>query len=72
MRTLTERQAYEAVIHFLDHFVQFTGSKDITDVLSGGEYTAEDEPADSAFWHYWQDAVDKVLSGAEPIRKRWL
>jgi hypothetical protein len=45
-------------------------SKDLTDILSGGEYWLEaDTPADSAFWEYWIDAVKKVKTEGPPHLK---
>ena len=69
-RTITEKQAYEAMLHFLAAWLKLSGSKDLTDILSGGEYWEEAVPADPAFWEYWQEAVEKVLSGEPPLIKR--
>jgi hypothetical protein len=39
-------------------------------ILSGGEYFFEvDRPADSAFWEYWLEAVEKVKTEGPPPLK---
>ena len=44
-------------------YYENSGSKDLTDILSGGEYwQGTNEPADSAFWEYWTEAIEKVKS----------
>ncbi|MFK8009094.1 MAG: hypothetical protein AB8H03_22225 [Saprospiraceae bacterium] len=61
--TLTEKQAYEAMLVMLKKYWKLTDSNDLTDILSGAEYIEEDVPADSAFWEYWQEAVTEVMNG---------
>jgi len=51
------------MLYLLKAYWENSGSNDLTDILSGGEYWKEtDEPADSAFWEYWTEAIDKVKS----------
>ena len=69
-RTITEKQAYEAMLYFLAEWRQLTGENDLTDILSGAEYVAEATPADPAFWEYWQEAVAKVLDEGSPPLKQ--
>lgn len=59
-KTITEKEGYEAMLYMLINYWELTGSNDLTDILSGGEYVQEDTPADSAFWEYWLEAVEKV------------
>lgn len=70
-RLITEKQGYEAMLYMLKAYWEATGSTDLTDILSGGEYWLEaDTPADSAFWEYWLEAVDKVKrEGPPPLKK---
>ena len=70
-RTITEKEGYEAMLYMLQAYWQATGSTDLTDILSGGEYWLEaDTPADSAFWTYWQEAVEKVrMEGPPPLKE---
>lgn len=58
---ITEKEGYEAVLYMLRAYWKSTGSIDLTDILSGGEYWLEvNKPADSAFWEYWLEAIQKV------------
>lgn len=69
-RTITDKEGYEAMLYLLHDFWKSTGSSDLTDILSGGEYwLAADTPADSAFWEYWQEAIDKVRREGPPPLK---
>lgn len=69
-KTITEKQGYEAMLYLLLNYWQLTGSNDLTDILSGGEYVEEDTPADSAFWEYWLEAIQKVKrDGPPPLKK---
>jgi len=69
-RTITEKEGYEAMLYLLKAYWQATGSTDLTDILSGGEYwLVADTPADSVFWEYWQEAIDKVRRDGPPPLK---
>jgi hypothetical protein len=58
---ITKKEGYEAMLYLLKAYWENSGSSDLTDILSGGEYWKEtDEPADSAFWEYWIEAIEKV------------
>ncbi|RYD52415.1 MAG: hypothetical protein EOP52_09670 [Sphingobacteriales bacterium] len=66
---ITIKQGYEAMLHLLQYYLQLTDSTDLTDILSGGEYLPDGSPADSAFWDYWVDAIERLrLEG--PIFKQ--
>ncbi|RYZ89291.1 MAG: hypothetical protein EOP04_07195 [Proteobacteria bacterium] len=67
--TITEKQGYEAMLYMLKAFWEASGSNDLTDILSGGEYWLPDMPADPVFWEYWLKAVQKVkLEGPPPLK----
>ncbi len=67
---ITKKEGYEAMLYMLQSYLDFTGSEDLTDILSGGSYIMEDTPGDSAFWEYWLDAVNKVKKdGSPPLQK---
>jgi hypothetical protein len=70
-KTITEKEGYEAMLYMLKAYWVATGSNDLTDILSGGEYWLEaDTPADSAFWEYWLDAIEKVRKeGSPPLKE---
>ncbi len=58
---ITEKEGYEAMLYMLKAYWEATESTDLTDILSGGEYWLKaDKPADSAFWEYWLEAIEKV------------
>lgn len=60
---ITKKQGFEAMLYCIKAYYDNSGSKDLTDILSGGEYwKGTDEPADSAFWEYWIEAIEKVKS----------
>lgn len=69
-KTLTEKEGYEALLSMLKAFWEARGSNDLTDILSGGEYwLEEDTPADSAYWKYWLEAIEKVRrEGSPPLK----
>jgi hypothetical protein len=68
-KTITEKEGYEAMLYFLNSWYELSGSNDLTDILSGGEYIAKDIPADSAFWEFWLDAIEKVRKEGPPPLK---
>lgn len=67
---ITVKEGYEAMLYMLMYYWELTGSNDLTDILSGGEYVEADTPADSAFWEYWLEAVEKVKRNGPPPLKR--
>jgi len=67
---ISEKEGYEAMIYMLKAYFEDTGSSDLTDIISGGEYWLElNKPADSAFWEYWLEAIEKVkIEGSPPLK----
>lgn len=67
---ITEKEGYDAMLYMLKAYWEATGSNDLTDILSGGEYwLVENRPADSAFWEYWLEAIEKVKRDGPPSLK---
>jgi len=67
---ISEKEGYEAMLYMLYAFWKETGSDDLTDILSGGEYwLGEDRPADITFWDRWLEAVQKVKRQGPPPLK---
>ena len=68
---ITEKEGYEAMLLMLKAFWEASGSNDLTDILSGGEYwPVPNRPADSVFWEYWLEAIEKVTKeGSLPIKE---
>jgi hypothetical protein len=68
--TITEKEGYDAMLYMLEAYWKSTGSNDLTDILSGGEYWLEqNKPADSAFWEYWLEAIERVRTEGPPPLK---
>jgi hypothetical protein len=68
-KLITEKEGYEAMLYMLMNYWELTGSNDLTDILSGGEYIEKDTPGDSAFWEYWIEAIQKVRNDGPPPLK---
>jgi hypothetical protein len=68
-KMITEKEGYEAMLYTLLHYWKLSGSNDLTDILSGGEYIEKDTPADPAFWYYWREAIEKVRKEGPPPLK---
>jgi len=67
---ITEKEGYEAMLYLLKAYWENTGSNDLTDILSGGEYwIGEEVPVDSAFWEYWMEAIEKVKKEGPLFKK---
>jgi hypothetical protein len=58
---LTERQAYEAMIAFVEQFYEETKWEGVGQLLSEIEFTMGDNTGDPGSLHDWGKAVDKVL-----------
>ncbi len=70
INSITDKEGYEAMLYMLHYYWELTGSTDLTDILSGGEYIEKDTPADIAFWEYWSEAIEKVRKdGSPPLKK---
>ncbi|WP_428659121.1 hypothetical protein [Reyranella sp.] len=65
MRTMTDKQAYAAMYHFLDQYYQGTKSDDVGALLGAMSLLADGEPADPAINSDWEDAVEFALSGGK-------
>lgn len=70
-KTITEKEGYDAMLYMLKKYWDETGSTDLTDILSGGEYwTSPNCPADSAFWEYWIESIETVRrEGPFPMKQ---
>lgn len=68
---LSMKEAYESMILMLNDYYRQSGSNDLTDILSGGEYI-NGQPADIGIWYMWEDAVKKIIGGHPPKEKNWI
>ena len=74
METLTIRQAFDAMVHFLERQYALDKSDDIGTLLSSLslQIWADDMTADPAAWDDWMESVQKVLMPDTPENRRLL
>ena len=61
MRTLTERQAFDAMRKFLEGYYGRTSSDDVGSLLGDMAIMPNGKTFDTAAWEDWIDSVDAVL-----------
>lgn len=57
---MTSKEAYKAMILFLEQFFERTGSDDIAVLLGGMMLIDDEETMDPAMWNDWIKAVKEV------------
>ena len=74
METLTIRQAFDAMVHFLERQYALDKSDDIGTLLGSLslQIWADDTTADPAAWEDWMESVQKVLMPDTPENRRLL
>lgn len=65
MTTLTEKQAYAAMFHFLEEFYMRTKSNDVGSLLGDMSLLADGDPADPGVAEEWQEAVKFAIEGGK-------
>ncbi|MGK7883341.1 MAG: hypothetical protein AB4057_01800 [Crocosphaera sp.] len=60
MNKLTEKQAYLAMIEFLDYYYEQTQSDEIGELLGSLQLLEDGNPADPAMWEDWLKSIEKV------------
>lgn len=60
MENLTERQAFEAMVLFLEQVYERTESDDIAGLLSDLMLAADNQTADPAAWQDWLACLQRV------------
>lgn len=63
---LSTRDAYLAMVRFLEAYYDGTGSDEIGALLGGLVFNEDGEPMDPGAWTDWLAAVSDVTSGANP------
>ena len=58
--TLTVKQAYHAMLLFLEKEYTLTECSDLADLLSGYRMDKDGHTGDPAVWNEWLEAVGKV------------
>lgn len=67
---ITKKEGYEAMLYAIKAYWENSGSDDLTDILSGGEYwPGNDIPIDTAFWAYWIEGIEKVRNDGPMFKK---
>ncbi|AXQ31788.1 hypothetical protein D0B54_18010 [Solimonas sp. K1W22B-7] len=61
---LSKKDAYRAMILFLEQEFRATKSEDIAALLSSLQFLPDGIPADPAAWEDWEDCVGRVLGSA--------
>ena len=62
-KPLSSREAYLAMFSFLEDYYSRTQSDEIGSMLSGLCLMSDGKPMDPAYWHEWEQAVEKALNG---------
>jgi hypothetical protein len=60
MNLFTTKEAYEAMIYYLEHLYSMTKSDDLGGFLGGMSLLDDGETADPAAWKDWMVAINKV------------
>ncbi|MBF2049629.1 MAG: hypothetical protein EDM05_043410 [Leptolyngbya sp. IPPAS B-1204] len=69
MEKLTEKQAFEAMVLFLEGFYQRTQADEIGGLLSDLLMAENGTTADPAAWQDWMDCVQRVLAAKQAVSK---
>jgi hypothetical protein len=65
MSTMTDKQAYAAMYHFLEQHWKRTNTLEVGDLLSIMSLLPDGLPADPAINNDWRKAVEYALAGGE-------
>ncbi len=58
---LNEKNAYKAMVLFLEKYYSISKSDDIGALLGSMILLDDDEPIDAALWEDWMESVNKVI-----------
>ena len=61
---LNEKEAYAAMIAFLEKYHELTKSQDIGGLLGSMQFLTDGKPADPALWSDWLMAIDSARDQA--------
>jgi hypothetical protein len=62
VESLTQMQAFEAMVLFLDDYYERTKADEIGALLGSLQIVGDGMPADPAAWEDWMKCIQKVLS----------
>jgi hypothetical protein len=57
---LTEKEAYQAMIIFLEHFYSEAGSDELGWMLGSMSFLEDGNTADDAMWEMWLESIEKM------------
>lgn len=69
VKSLTEKQAYSAMVFFLDNIYKRMPTDELGGLLGSMSWMGDEEPVDAAYVEEWKQAVQKVLNGEKPFLK---
>jgi hypothetical protein len=58
--SLSEKQAYKAMLVFLENYYQSTKSDEVAGMLGAMTLGEDGEPMDAAYWEEWIRAVKSI------------
>ena len=61
---MTDKQAFEAMVNFLEHIYERTGSDDLGSLLGDLQMLEDGTTADPAAWQDWLNSVRQVTSAS--------
>jgi hypothetical protein len=69
MITLTEKQAFRAMVLFLQNFYNRTQSDDVGSLLGELMFFEDGTTADPAAWQDWVESVEEILNRGENMEQ---
>ena len=57
---MSEREAYKAMLVFLERLQRSTNSGDLAEFLGGMSLLPDGQPADPAYWQEWLESVQQA------------
>jgi hypothetical protein len=65
---LNEKEAYKAMVLFLEKYYSLSKSDDIGGLLGSMIILEDGKPVDSALWGDWIEAVNEIIREQYPIK----
>jgi hypothetical protein len=65
MDSLNPKQAYAAMLLYLEDYYERGKSEEVAMMLAGMLFLADNNTADPAAWEDWMNAVQRVLAAAQ-------
>lgn len=68
MMKLNEKEAYQAMFIFLDHFYSATDSDEIGWLLGSMSFLEDGDTADPAMWGIWLESIEKIKNADDDFK----